>query len=47
MQVPETLLGTAIARARLGRAARERISHEFPLDKMETGYVRLIESLVR
>ena len=34
-------------RTRMGVAARERISREFPLDKMEQGYVRLIESLVR
>jgi glycosyltransferase involved in cell wall biosynthesis len=34
-------------RSRMGIAARERISREFPIDKMEKGYVRLIEDLVR
>jgi glycosyltransferase involved in cell wall biosynthesis len=34
-------------RVRLGVAARGRISREFPIERMERGYVHLIESLVR
>ena len=56
--VPEgdaTALATAVGgllddqerRHRMGVAARERIAREFPLEKMEQGYVRLIESLAR
>lgn len=43
----EALLDDRELGVRMGRAARERISREFPIEKMEKGYVRLIESLVR
>ena len=43
----EGLLADRERRTRMGLAARERISREFPLDTMEKGYVRLIESLAR
>jgi len=43
----QALLEDRERRARMGVAARERISRQFPIDKMEKGYVRLIESLAR
>lgn len=43
----DSLLASPERRRVMGAAARERITTEFPLQRMETGYVRLIESLVR
>ena len=38
------LLDDPERRARMGRAARERIAREFPLARMENAYVRLFEA---
>jgi glycosyltransferase involved in cell wall biosynthesis len=43
----QALLEDRERRARMGVAARERISSEFPLHNMEKAYVQLIESLAR
>jgi glycosyltransferase involved in cell wall biosynthesis len=40
-----SLLDDPAQRQSLGAAARERITGEFPLERMERGYVRLIEKL--
>ena len=43
----DALLADPERRRVMGSAARHRITTEFPLQRMETGYVRLFESLVR